>query len=114
MSCSDYHYVLIPKNFDVEEHLSLSELAGISIKTEEVKEVISDIQRNGGAHCQDYCCKNGSYDNGSFDFVVRFLNELGYVLFNEERGNSGDDQIVSMRGHILNNRKLIEQVLKES
>lgn len=109
MSCSDYHYVLIPKNFDVEKYLSLSELAGISIKIEEVKKVISDIQRHGGAHCQDYC-----YENGSYDFVVRFLTELGYVLFTEERGNSGDDQIISMKRHLLNNRQLVEQILKES
>ncbi len=108
MSCSDYHYVLLPKNFDVEEHLSLSELAGISIKTEEVKKVISDIQRNGEAYCQDYC-----YKNGSFDFVVRFLTELGYVLFAEERGNSGDDRIISMKGYLLNNRQLVERILKE-
>jgi len=109
MSCSDYHYVLIPKNFDVERHLSLSELAGISIKTEEVKKVISDVQRNGGAHCQDYCLKEGS-----FDFVVRFLTELGYVLFTEERGNSGDDRIINMKRHLLNNIQLVEQTLKES
>lgn len=108
MSC-DHYYVLIPKNFDVEKYLSLSELAGISIKVEEVKKIVSTVQRDGEVHCQDH-----SYKDGSFDFAVRFLTELGYVLFTKEQVVPDDDRIISMKGHLLSNKQLVEQILKES
>jgi len=109
MSCSMYYYVVIPKNFDVEKHLSLSELAGINIKVEEVKRTINNIQKSGGAHCQDE-----DYEDRGWEFVVRFLTELRYVLFTEERGFAGDDQIISIKEHLLNKKQLVEQILKES
>ena len=108
MSSSIQTYVIVPKDFDFEKHLSIAEMGGINIDIETARKVLVEVKKSG-VHCQDFDF-NSDLESG-FDFSVRLLRELNMVIHEYENGScSGGDFIHNIRKAIIDKKELIQQI----
>jgi hypothetical protein len=111
MSYSIQSYVLIPKWFDIDKHLSILETADISVDIETTKKVFKTIQINKLAHRQDFEWVD-NYRDG-FDFVLRVIKEMGFLIHEFVNYScSGGDFIYDIGDKLLNRRELISRYLE--
>jgi hypothetical protein len=114
MSFSHITYVIIPKDYDFEQHISILESTGINVDIKTAKEVLKEATKSG-AHCQDFPWLSWSKDDveDGYTFAVRVLKELDMVLHEYETGQNAAAIIINLREHILANRKNILNLLSE-
>ena len=115
MSYQNKTYVIIPKDYDFENHISILESTGINVDIKLARQVLKDATA-GGCHCQDYAGKCNSYIEEIEDgylFALRVLKDLGMILFTYNTGQSGNASIRNIKDNIISKKEIILRLLTE-
>ena len=112
MSYSVHTYVIIPKGFDFEKHLSILEQMGSTVDIGIARNVLTAAKERH-AHCQDF--EWGGYNiQDGFQFALQVLKDLNMILYEENDGStSGDDWILNVSKEVIKKKELIEQLFEE-
>ncbi len=114
MSFSHITYVIIPKDYDFEQHISILESTGINVDIKSARKILKSATE-AGAHCQDFPSVLWSYDDveDAYIFAVRVLKELGMILYEYETGQNGAARIANLRNDIISKKEIILKLLTE-
>ena len=109
---SDDFICLIPENFNIDDHLSITEQANIIEEDiNEIKKIINLISCDKLVISRPYTSRGSEWR-----YAIKILKELGFILFtvtNEGTSDNYEQFIINFRETILKNRKLVQQILDE-
>ena len=118
MSSSTISYVLIPKDFNIDDHLKIKEQANI----------INDVDINIVKNIINYVCKNqylrmlsdglydptGTTDCYDWEYAITILEELDFIIYIYEYGSILCGDVIVNIGHELKTKKeLVQKILDE-